>query len=620
MTRRQPLISGIVLGGLLLTLTSPLAWAQVFGSSSVASQVEELRSGDAVRDIRAERGQELYFRVYVPSDADELLVETAGGRGDADLYIRHGSLPGKAAFDARSTGSSTRERIEIRRPREGWWYITLRGFTDFADVDMGVEHDGRDAGDIDRPDLDEDVLRDGERVRGLRGQAGERLRFRIEVPYGADTLRLRMDGGRGDADLYLSARREPTPKAYEHRSVGRTTREELSIRRPEAGTWYVVVYAYSDFSDAELVVDIDGGRYGDDDIAIRGLELLRPAGRTVWLLGGTEVVAWRADRSVREVQIQFSLDGGRTWRRDGLPARVDADRGEYFVKLPASRQWASDRGRIRIVDVDNPRRYVLSEVFRITADRDDDRDDEGDRYEPDDRLSRASRILLGEAQQRTINPDEDEDYILFVPDRRDTYVANFAHVTETLKVDVLRIDERNRQQKLEDFEVGREGAQAIFQADAGTRGIVFRVRAEDDDDTGRYVLLIQRDNTNRGRLPVPLPPRRVPAPQPRVNATVLPGDNDKVENLSGQRGSARYFKVYVPRNAKQLSVATEDGDGNIALYLEQGQAPTRQATWQSNLRGVRQYIRVDNPQPGWYHVLLYGQDRYSGVEIGATVK
>lgn len=616
MTRRAPLIFGTVLGSMLLTLTAGLAGGQVFGSSS-ASRVEELASGDAVRDIRADRGEELHFRVYVPADADVLEIRTSGGRGDADLYIRHGELPGKAAYDGRSSGSSSTEHVEIRRPREGWWYITLRAFSDFRDVDMRVQHDGRG----DQAEPGQDVLHDGEQVRRLRGQAGEMIGFRLDVPHYAERLQLRMDGGRGDADLYLSRRHEPSPKDYEHRSVGRTTREAIDIRRPAAGTWYLTIYAYRDFEGAELRVDIDGGRYDDDDDYLRnGLELLRPQRRTVWLLGGTERVSWQADRDVREVQIQFSLDDGRTWQRDGLPHSIDADRGEYFVKLPTGSRWASNRARIRIVDVENPRRFAVSEAFRIVDGRHDDdhRDDDGDRYEDDDRLARASRIVLGEAQQRTINPEEDEDYILFVPPQRATYVATFAHVSEELDVEVIRIDNRRREQTLEEFRVDREGAEAVFVTDLRTRGIVFRVRARDDDETGRYVLLVQRQVQQPGR-PAPLPRPR-PNPAPGANVTTLRGDAEKVENLAGREGSVRRFKVHVPRGTDKLSVHTEDGRGRIDLYVERGELASRKATWRSRRDSTEQTVNITRPQPGWYHITIYGRENYNGVEIAAWVK
>ncbi len=615
MTRRTPLIFGTIVGSMLLALTAGLAGGQVFGSSS-ASRVEELASGDAVRNIRADRGEELHFRLYVPADADALKVRTSGGRGDADLYVRHGQLPAKAAYDGRSTGSSAAEHVEIRRPREGWWYITLRAFSDFHDVDMRVQHDGR--GTQGQPG--QDVLRDGEQVRGLRGQAGETIAFRIDVPRHADRLTLRMDGGHGDADLYLSHRYEPSPKAYEHRSVGRTTREALDIRRPTAGTWYLMVYAYRDFHGAELRVEIDGGQYDDDDDdARRGLELLRPQNRTVWRLGGTERVSWEAHRNVREVQIQFSLDNGRTWQRDGLPRSIDADRGEYFVKLPTGSRWASNRARIRIVDVDNPRRFAISEAFRIVEGRhDDDGRDDGDRYEDDDRLARASRIMLGEAQQRTINPEEDEDYILFAPPQRATYVATFAHVTEELEVEVIRIDNRRRERTLEEFRVDREGAEAVFVTDLRTRGIVFRVRARDDDETGRYVLLVQRQVQQPGGHPAPLP--RPNNPRRPANVITLRGDAEKVEGLAGREGSVRRFKVHVPRGTDKLSVHTEDGHGRIDLYVERGELAGRDATWRSRHDSTEQTVNILRPQPGWYHITVYGRENYSGVEIAAWVK
>jgi hypothetical protein len=582
------------------------------------SRVEELRSGDRVQRLRADRAEELYFRIYVPADADTLDVRTRGGRGDADIYVRFGELPGKAAFDGRSSGNTATEQIVVRNPREGWWYVTVRAFTSIEDVELQVRHDGR-GGHRDRDH--DDVLRDDERIDGLEGRAGEMLRFRVNVPRQADRLTVRLAGGRGDADLYLARGYEPEPERYEHRSVGRDTREEIDIRRPAAGTWYVMVYAYRDFEDADLRIDI-AGDYDDHDRPDHrgGLRLTRPGRGTTWHLGDTEVVTWRAANYVRDVQIQFSLDGGRTWRRDGLPQRIDADLGEYFVKLPVGRRWASDNARIRIVDVDGQRLADVSDRFRILYDADDDA--EGDRYEDDDDRRRPSRILLGQAQRRTIAPEDDRDYVMFVPPRVGNYVATFERVSLDLQVDVLGLDRRNRWEKLQDLDVSRRGARMIIAAGHDVRAIMFRVRAEDDDDEGRYLLTVERHGRLPGRVDIP---RRDDHRDDRrddhqQHVTVLRGDATKVEHLSGREGSIRRFRVFVPNGTRMLSVHTEDGDGRFDMYVERNRLAGRDATWRSQNGGTTQSVNIRNPRSGWYHITLIGREHYRGAEIAALIR
>jgi hypothetical protein len=605
-----------------------------------APQVRPLTCGERLDNLRARRGEELHYRVYVPGDADTLDIRTGSGRGDADLYVRFGELPAKVAFDGRSTGNTSAEQIVIRQPREGWWYVTVRAFTDIDGVDLRLAHDGRGRRDDWRDDGDSDVLHGGRTVRRLSGQAGELLGFRVNVPRGADRLVVRMDGGRGDADLYLARGYEPTPKRYEHRSVGRANREQIEVRNPAAGTWYVAIYAYRDFDDAEMRIDIDGG-YDDDNAGhIGGLQLTRPGRGSTWTLGETEVVTWRAAAYVRDVQIQFSLDNGRTWRRNGLPERINADLGEYFVKLPRNDRWASNRARIRIVDVDGRRLLDVSDVFRILRNRDDDHDRRnGDRYEDDDRMRRPSRIRLGEAQLRSIRPEDDQDYVMFVPPRVGTYVASFARVSTELKVDVYGLDARNRRRKLKDFEVDRRDARALIATGHDVRAIAIRVRAEDDDETGRYLLTVRaHPDLRQGRQPLPdrdlcrqgrcghdrcrdvrIGDRRDSRHRQAAITTVKP-DGSKVEHLSGRRGSLRQFRFKVPKGAKMLSVRTEDGDGRIDLYCDRGRPAGQNARWRSRNDSTEQLVRLTKPRPGWYYVTVYGRENYSGVEIATLVR
>jgi hypothetical protein len=630
---------------LMVALTATSGSAQSFNTQAtlVQPKINDLSSGDVLGEIHAARGEELHFRLYVPDDAQMLDIRTEGGRGDVDLYVRHGDLPRTTAFDARGAGGTSAEHIILREPAEGWWYITLRAFTDADGVEMLVRHDGRDADGQSATD----VLTGGERITGLAARAGEVVGFRITVPQAAERLLLRMDGGRGDADLYLARGYEPTPQRYDVRSVGRANREQIDLARPAAGTWRLAVYAHSDFDGAELMADIEGG-YGADPFlpSPAGLNLTRPAGHTVWLLGGTELVTWVADDSIRDIQIQLSLDGGRTWRSEGLPKRIDASLGEYFVKLPGNVR-RTDQARVRIVDSNGRRLYDVSESFRIVAEERQDRH-HGDLYESDDRARTPSRILLGEAQQRTIDPEDDQDYVVFVPSGAGAYVATFDRVTVELKVEVIGLDASGRQKKLDDFKVKDAGASVLFTTGAEARNVLFRVRANDDDDTGRYVMLVQR-HVERPRVLPPLPPYQWPhQPQlphrpdhhdrgrddhrgdrredrrddrdTRVGTVTLRGDASKVENLAGREGSARRFRVQAPKGTKELTIHTEDGRGRIDLYVDRGQEARRNAQWRSRNKGTEQTVKISNPAAGWYNVTIYGREGYSGVEIAAHVR
>lgn len=73
-----------------------------------------------------------YFAVAVPAGATRLVVTLDGPNGDADIYLRFNRYPSTSTYDGRSDGSTSRERIEVRAPQRGTWYVMLRGYGAFS--------------------------------------------------------------------------------------------------------------------------------------------------------------------------------------------------------------------------------------------------------------------------------------------------------------------------------------------------------------------------------------------------------------------------------------------------------------------------------------------------------
>jgi hypothetical protein len=59
-------------------------------------------------------------------------------------------------------------------------------------------------------------------------------------------------GGTGDADLYVRFGSPPTTATYNCRSWANGNTETCTFAAPSAGTWYVMVRAYSTFSGVTL--------------------------------------------------------------------------------------------------------------------------------------------------------------------------------------------------------------------------------------------------------------------------------------------------------------------------------------------------------------------------------
>ncbi len=101
-------------------------------------------------------------------------------------------------------------------------------------------------------------LANGVPVSNLSASTGGELRYFLVVPAGASNLSFAISGGSGDADLYVKYGSAPTTSSYDYRPYLNGNNETVSVPDPPAaGTWHVMVRAYSSFSGVSLVGSFD---------------------------------------------------------------------------------------------------------------------------------------------------------------------------------------------------------------------------------------------------------------------------------------------------------------------------------------------------------------------------
>ncbi|PZU28971.1 MAG: peptidase S8 [Stenotrophomonas sp.] len=96
------------------------------------------------------------------------------------------------------------------------------------------------------------VLNNGVPITGLSGAASSTQYFTVQVPAGASNLVIASSGGSGDADLYVRAGSQPTTSTYDCRPYKTGNAESCSFATPVAGTYHVMLSAYSAFSGVSL--------------------------------------------------------------------------------------------------------------------------------------------------------------------------------------------------------------------------------------------------------------------------------------------------------------------------------------------------------------------------------
>lgn len=100
----------------------------------------------------------------------------------------------------------------------------------------------------------------GASLTNLADSAAGNIRyFSFEVPAGADGLSIRLQGGTGNADLFVRRGALPTDSEFDGSSTNPGNTEQVDIAKPEAGTWYVGIQAKSAYTGLALSAAADQG-------------------------------------------------------------------------------------------------------------------------------------------------------------------------------------------------------------------------------------------------------------------------------------------------------------------------------------------------------------------------
>lgn len=111
--------------------------------------------------------------------------------------------------------------------------------------------DGSGGGGGEEPPTNNE-LTNGATVANLAATTGDALYYTLNVPAGATDLSFAINGGSGDADMYVRFGSQPTTSTYDCRPYRTGNAETCTISNVQAGTYHVMVRAYSSFSGVNL--------------------------------------------------------------------------------------------------------------------------------------------------------------------------------------------------------------------------------------------------------------------------------------------------------------------------------------------------------------------------------
>lgn len=201
------------------------------------------------------------------------------------IDVHHSSGVFNKAFYllATSEGWDTRKAFEVMvRANQLYWTRT----SDYDNAACGVKQATDDAGyssdDVinaftqvgvdatcgdDTPDDDKELF-NNVTVSDLNADKGSQNYYFIDVPANATNLVVQMAGGawRQDADMYLKAGEKPTKSNYECRPYKSNSQETCAVDTPQEGRYYIMIDAYSGYSNVTLTARFTENSVKNNDI------------------------------------------------------------------------------------------------------------------------------------------------------------------------------------------------------------------------------------------------------------------------------------------------------------------------------------------------------------------
>ena len=103
---------------------------------------QELANGETVTNLSGSTGDEQFFSVTLPAGANNLVVQTSGPNGDADLYLRGGALPTVNEWDCRPYSAGSSESCSVASPSFVTYYIMVRAYSSYSGLSLTVNYEG----------------------------------------------------------------------------------------------------------------------------------------------------------------------------------------------------------------------------------------------------------------------------------------------------------------------------------------------------------------------------------------------------------------------------------------------------------------------------------------------
>jgi hypothetical protein len=543
---------------------------------AAALSVKPLTNGVAATGISGGANMALYYSIEVPAGQTKLEIAMSGGTGDADLYVKRGSLPTTTSYDYRPYLTGNNETVSVNAPAAGTWYIMIRGYSAFSGITLLASYGG--GGGTEIPQLE-----DGVPITNISGKAGSEKTYRIDLPAGVNTLKIEMSGGTGDADLYVKLKAPPTTTDYDYRPFLAGNDESVTIDSPAPGTWFVMIRGYTDFAGITLKAT-----WANVTTLQNGVPVTNLSGA----LGSERY--FKIDVPAGTNYIQFAISGG-------------TGNADMYLRQGA-RPTTSSYGY-------RPSDSVGGNNESVSFTGED--------------LAGTWYILIKAAKAY--------DGLTLLVKYSGSGGGTPGVVTLANGVPVTNISGSAGEEKFYKIDVPAGQAKLEIRMSGGTGDADLYVKkgakpTTSDYDYRPYLIgndeSVAIDNPSSGTWYI-----MIRGYQPFAGITLVatygggttPEPVTTLQNgvavtgLKGTAGSESFFKISVPAGQATLVVAMSGGTGDVDLYVKKGAKPTT-SDWDYRpyLTGNNETVTINNPAAATYYIMLKGYTAFDGVTLKAT--
>ncbi len=241
-------------------------WLQTVESTEDATVEPDdnvLTNGQTIT-INSDGAEKPTYSFDIPVNASDLVIQSSGGTGDVDLYVKAGSEATLNNWDYRPYKGGNNETVNVATPQQGIWYVMGNPYGNrvFDNVSLTASwtlDDGTGSGGAGNTNVCETqsaITRGNLEDNRAVCLGSQTVYMAIYVASGQNSLTISTQGGVGDASIYQSAAGWPSSNNYQNSAVTTGVSEEnLIINNPSSGWHYLMVTGQG--TGTQLIADYE---------------------------------------------------------------------------------------------------------------------------------------------------------------------------------------------------------------------------------------------------------------------------------------------------------------------------------------------------------------------------